>query len=118
MQKPLIKEMGASKVLALLQISRTSRSYTSAQSIKGEQVYSSGLEGFGNTSEDYNIRIENTKTGAGVKITSDQPLEKLVYWACPTTACPQPYIRLNVEPGKEIKWTYNYEFFTTEPTTK
>jgi len=85
---------------------------------KGEQVYSSGLEGFGNTSEDYNIRIENTKTGAGVKITSDQALEKLVYWACPTTACPEPYIRLNVEPGKEIKWTYNYEFFTTEPTAK
>ena len=86
---------------------------------KGEQVYSSGLQGFDSTSSGhYNISIENTKTGAGVKITADQPLEKLVYWACPTTACPEPYIRINVEPGKEMKWTYNYEFFTTEPTTK
>ena len=85
---------------------------------KGEQVYSSGLEGFRNTPEDYNITLENTKTGAGVKITSDQPLEKLVYWACPTTACPEPYVKLNVAPGKEITWVYNYEFFAPDSITK
>ena len=78
---------------------------------KGEQVFSSGLQGFRNVPEDYNIVIENLKTGAGVKITSDAVLEKLVYWACPTTACPEPYIQLNVAPGKEIKWKYVYEFF-------
>ena len=85
---------------------------------KGEQVYSSGLQGFRNVSEDYNIVIENLKTGAGVKITSDAVIEKLVYWACPTTACPEPYIQLNVAPGKEIKWKYVYEFFAPDTTTK
>ena len=78
---------------------------------KGEQVYSSGLQGFRKVSEDYNITSENIKTGAGVKITSDQVLEKLVYWACPTTACAEPCISLSVAPGKEITWKYNYEFF-------
>ena len=78
---------------------------------KGEQVYSSGLQGFRDVAEDYNITIQNTKTGAGVNITSDQALEKLVYWACPSTACPEPYIKINVAPGKEFSWKYNYEFF-------
>jgi hypothetical protein len=85
---------------------------------KGEQVYSSGLHGFRNLAEDYNIIAENIKTGAGVKITSDQVLEKLVYWACPTTACAEPYIKLNVEPGQEISWKYNYEFFASAQLAK
>ena len=81
---------------------------------KGETVFSSGLQGFKPVPEDYNITIYNTKTGAAVKITSDAAIEKLVYWACPTTACPEPYIKLNVAPGKEIAWKYNYEFFVAD----
>ncbi len=82
---------------------------------KGEQVYSSGLQGFRNVAEDYHISLENTKTGAGVKITSDQVLEKLVYWANPSTYCAEPYVKLVALPGKEVKWKYNYEFYTSEP---
>jgi len=85
---------------------------------KGEQVYSSGLKGFRKVPEDYMITSENIKTGAGVKITSDQVLEKLVYWASPTTACAEPYIKLNVEPGQEISWKYNYEFFASDQLAK
>ena len=85
---------------------------------KGEQVYSSGLQGFRNLADDYNIIPENIKTGAGVKITSDQVLEKLVYWACPTTACAEPYVRLSVAPGQQISWRYNYEFFALTQLAK
>lgn len=85
---------------------------------KGETVFSNGLMGFRSVPEDYNIVIENLKTGAGVKITSDAVIEKLVYWACPTTACPEPYVNLSAAPGREIKWKYTYEFFTTASTKK
>lgn len=85
---------------------------------KGEQVYSSGLRGYRDVSEDYNITLENVKTGAGVNITSDQVLEKLVYWANPSTYCAEPYIKLVALPGKEVKWRYNYEFYTFDPRTK
>lgn len=78
---------------------------------KKENVFSAGIQGLTQSPRDYDIKIENIKTGAGVRITSDQPIEKLVYWACSTTACPEPYIKLNVEPGKEIRWRINYEFF-------
>lgn len=78
---------------------------------KREQVYSAGLQGFGPTATDYDIRIENKETGAGVRITSDHPLEKLVYWACATTSCPEPYIHLTAAPGQEINWRITYEFY-------
>ena len=77
---------------------------------KGENVFTSGAQGFGTTSADYNIYIQNLKTGAGVKITSDQPLEKMVFWACHTTSCPEPYIKLSVKPGEKVSWKINYEF--------
>jgi len=78
---------------------------------KSENVFTPGLQGLTGAIKDYDIKIENIKTGAGVKITSDRPIEKLVYWACSTTACPEPYIKLDVEPGKEISWKINYLFF-------
>ncbi|HET9277300.1 MAG TPA: hypothetical protein VFN95_03920 [Flavitalea sp.] len=83
---------------------------------KGETVFSGGLQGYKPVPEDYNIKIENVKTGAGVVITGDAAIDKLVYWACSTTACPEPYIKLNVDPGKEIKWKYTYEFFVSGST--
>ena len=80
--------------------------------VNGDQIFSSGLKGFGASAKDYDIRIENTKTSAGVRITGDRPLEKLVYWANPTTSCPEPYIHISAKPGQETKWNVNYEFYT------
>ncbi|TDE12333.1 hypothetical protein [Dyadobacter psychrotolerans] len=80
---------------------------------QGENVFSSGLQGFGKTKKDYNIFIDNQKSGAGVRITGDQPLEKIVFWACHTTSCPEPYIKLSVKPGEKISWIINYEFSVT-----
>ncbi|MVM38134.1 hypothetical protein GO730_11990 [Spirosoma sp. HMF3257] len=78
---------------------------------KKEQVYSAGLQGFDATSASYDIRIENQKTGAGVHITGDRPIQKMVYWACATTSCPEPYIQLKAEPGQEVKWKITYAFY-------
>ena len=73
------------------------------------------LQGFGNTAKDYDFRIENHKTGAGMRITADQQVEKVVFWASPTTACPEPYIKIKLLPGKTMTWTINYEFYTFKP---
>lgn len=82
---------------------------------KGENVYTPGIEGFSDSAEDYHISIENRKTGAGVKITSDQPLLKLVYWASVNTACPEPYIIVEARPGETFQWTTTYSFYTFDP---
>ena len=78
----------------------------------GETVFCPMLEGFGSSPNDYDIRIENRITGAGVRITCDQPLLKLAFWACSTTACPEPYIKIKVDPGQEFTWKIKYEFYT------
>jgi hypothetical protein len=77
-----------------------------------ETVYCGGLQGFGTNSNDYDIKIENRTTGAGVRITCDQPLLKLVFWACSTTLCPEPYIKIKVDPGQEFSWKIFYTFYT------
>jgi hypothetical protein len=82
---------------------------------KGENVFSTGLQGFGTTPQDYDITIQNLKSGAGVRIRGDRPLEKMVFWACPTTSCPEPYIRLSVAPGEEVQWSIRYEFSAELP---
>ena len=81
---------------------------------KGENVYSSGIQGFSDLPEDYQFSVVNTKTGAGVKIKGDKALEKIVYWANARTYCAEPYIRLNLEPGETIQWKYDYIFFTLD----
>jgi hypothetical protein len=90
----------------------TDKSFTLLRNIeKGETIFSLGLQGSGQKDKLYEIRIENKETGAGVKITCDKPLEKMVFWANPFTFCPEPYIRLKAEPGETFEWTITYEFY-------
>jgi hypothetical protein len=75
-----------------------------------ETVYSE-LKGYGTTAKDYDIRVENRKTGAGVRQTSDRPISKLVLWSPRTTVCPEAYIDLSVAPGAETTWRISYQFY-------
>jgi len=72
----------------------------------------SELNGGNHEVKDYDFRVENLKTHAGVHFTSDQPLDHLNFWAIRTVACAEPYIHLRIEPGKESRWTIRYEFYT------
>jgi hypothetical protein len=76
---------------------------------KGQSVYGE-FEG----SQTYDVRIENKKAGAGVRITGDKPMAKIVYWSIRTTTCPEPYIEVVAEPGKTFKWAYKYEFYNLD----
>ena len=71
------------------------------------------LDGFGDTAEDNQVKIVNQKTGAGVQISVDKPLQKIVFWAISTTLCPEPYIQLDVLPGDTETWISEYRLFNT-----
>jgi hypothetical protein len=77
---------------------------------KGQTVFTE-VEGFGATAKDYDFRIENRKTGAGVHIIGDRPLAKLLFWSANLTVCPEPYVDASVEPGKETSWRITYQFY-------
>jgi hypothetical protein len=76
----------------------------------GESLFTE-LEGFGAGAADYDFRVENRHTGAGVRITGDRPLARMVFWCVRTTLSPEPYIALRVEPGRETRWEIAYEFY-------
>ena len=77
---------------------------------KGQSVFGE-YSGFGATTSDYDIRMEHRKAGAGVRITGSQALVRLIYWSIRTTFCPEPYVAVDVEPGRNIGWRYTYEFY-------
>jgi hypothetical protein len=78
---------------------------------KGEYVYTH-LEGFNSVSEHNDIRVENRKTGTGARQRGDRPLSKLAFWSNPSTICPEPFISMEIKPGKTSTWKITYEFYT------
>jgi hypothetical protein len=82
------------------------------KTLKNDDVLYTPLEGFGGSARDYKISVENRKTGAGVIITGDQPLTKVVFWSIRTVLAPEAFLSMKIEPGKTHKWTYRYQFYT------
>jgi hypothetical protein len=74
----------------------------------------SPLTGFGNSVKDYDIRVENPATGAGLHITADQPLSRFMFWSVKPVLAPEPFIHLKVSPGAEFRWTIRYDFYTLQ----
>jgi hypothetical protein len=70
------------------------------------------LKGFSASVTDYDIRVENRKTGAGVRVTSDRPLSDMVFWTSPRTTCPEAYIHVHAERGRPMEWKTTYDFYS------
>jgi len=70
------------------------------------------FEGFGSDAKDYDIAIENHRTGAGVRIRGDQPLARLVFWSIRTVLSPEPFVHMHIEPGQQFAWRMAYDFYT------
>ncbi len=100
---------------------RPQRSFDGAAEVRGndvvflrqfeaKQTIFSELDGFGGA-RDHGFRMENRKTGAGVRVTGDRPIQKLYFWSAWKTICPEPYIDVSVDPGKTSSWRTTYEFY-------
>jgi hypothetical protein len=82
--------------------------------LTGRESAQSNLTGYGADPKDYDIREENTKTGAGVRQTCDRPLVRINYWSIRSTACPEAYIHMKIAPGETFTWKISYEFYATK----
>jgi hypothetical protein len=76
-----------------------------------ENVHIPILRGYGTEVKDNDFRIENHKSGAGVRILGDKPLSRMVFWSSSTTSCPEPYIHISINPGQKMRWTNTYQFY-------
>ena len=79
--------------------------------LKGSDTFYGEFTGFGNNEADYDIRVENIRTGAGVVITGDRPLVNLGVWAVRTVVAPEAFIEIDVPPGHDSKWKYSYRCY-------
>jgi hypothetical protein len=82
--------------------------------VNNDHLFYRSLTGFSDKASDYDIKIENSKTGAGVRITGDLPISKLVFWSAPRTVCPEPYTMIKVTPGETVTWKILYQFYTKD----
>ena len=73
------------------------------------------VEGFDRSPEANDIRIENRRVGAGMRITGDHPLSSLNLWSIRTVLAMEPFIAMTIDPGKEFTWKMSYEYYTLPP---
>ena len=82
------------------------------KTLTGKDRVTSIFQGFGDTPADYDIRVENQKVGAGVRIRGDRPISNLVLWSIRTVMAMEPYITMKIEPGSEFTWNLTYDYYT------
>lgn len=80
--------------------------------LEGRDVVSTPVEGFSQSTKDHDIRIENAALGAGMRIHADRPLSRESLWSIRTVIAIEPFIAVEIEPGKEFTWTTTYDYYT------
>ena len=61
------------------------------------------------TAADYDFRLEHRATGAGVRITGDRPLTKLVFWSAREDGVPGAVHRRQRRAGRKTTWRITYD---------
>ncbi len=70
------------------------------------------IEGFSTTDpKDFDFHIENAKSGAGIRVIGDKPLWRINFWSTRTTVCPEAYVEVKADPGKDFSWKLTYDFY-------
>jgi hypothetical protein len=82
------------------------------KTLEGEDRVYTTIQGFGKSSDDYKIRIENANLKAGMTITGDRPLARMALWSIRSVLSLEPFVEVNVEPGSHTDWKYTYAYYT------
>ncbi len=72
----------------------------------------SQIAGFGDQAGDNRVSVEHAASGVVLRIVNDRPLTKVNVWSVKTTLCPEPFVQIMAEPGRETTWATRYEFAT------
>ena len=77
--------------------------------MKPKERISFPVTGFGRAAQDYDFRVTDTSTGAGVHVTGDQPLTRVNIFSIDKVQSVEPYIAIDLAPGQEKRWTYSVQ---------
>jgi hypothetical protein len=81
------------------------------QQLQPHQYVESWLTGYSKSPADYDIFVENTKTGVGVEQTGDNPISLFNFWSPSTAVCPEAYHHFVIAPGETAHWEIHYRFY-------
>lgn len=82
------------------------------KALENRDVVAAHIEGFGDSLNDNEIRIDNSKLGVGMRISGDRPLSRLSLWSIRTVMAIEPYVSIAIEPGAEFTWKSTYSYYT------
>jgi hypothetical protein len=82
------------------------------RTLEGQDRVAMPVEGFGTSVRDHDIRIENTRLGAGVRIAGDRPLARVYLWSIRSVVSVEPFVAVAAAPGEEFTWTTRYTYYT------
>lgn len=105
-QHPPAKELGAIQGNQLVYL----------KTLEGKEQLAASLTGFGTGAGDFDFRVEQRQTGAGLRIMGDRPLANASVWSIRTVYALEPFVALEIAPGSETKWTFTYEFYLLPKT--
>ena len=83
--------------------------------LKGDERVAFLMSGFGDKAKDYDILIENRKTGASVRVTGDDRLVRLYTWSIRTVMAVEPFVGIQLKPGETKRWAYTYTYKAAMP---
>lgn len=80
--------------------------------LEGYESLASAISGFAPLAKDYDIKIENSRVRAGVRITADRPLESEKLWSIRSVLAMEPFIHMSIKPGRTFSWKYSYLYYS------
>ena len=83
---------------------------TYLRSMKNKERTSFLITGFGDDAKDYDFRVDDTVSGAGVRVQGDQPVTRVNIFSIDKVQSVEPYIAIDLGLGEEKRWTYRYSF--------
>lgn len=81
------------------------------KTLSGKESVYMGIHGFGAEAKDYDLRIEDRRSGAALRITGNRPLSRAALWAIRAPLSPEPFIDFSIEPGEEFTWRLVYDHY-------
>jgi hypothetical protein len=70
------------------------------------------IQGFSDNAKDSGFVIENSKVGAGMKVSGDRAIIRTFLWSIRKVLGIEPYIAIDVQPGAEFNWSNTYDYYT------
>jgi hypothetical protein len=88
------------------------------KTLQNRDIVTTPLQGFSDSAKDNDIRIENSRLGAGMRITGDRPLSSESLWSIRAVLAMEPFVSVAIEPGNEFTWKSTYNYYNLPAGTK